>query len=89
MSDDTVSGQTGRGRIEDERVGHGTSDGYSASTPSIAVNPDNTRLFDRVTSQLRHSRLGLCSWAVGSLPREAVGRRTPSCISLCMYVEGT
>jgi hypothetical protein len=31
MSDDAVSGQAGRGRIEDERVGHGTSDGYSDS----------------------------------------------------------
>ncbi|MPZ17388.1 MAG: DUF4173 domain-containing protein [Luteitalea sp.] len=32
MSDDAVSGQAGRGRIEDERVGHGTSDGYSDSS---------------------------------------------------------
>src|SRR5439155_7666152 len=31
MSGDTVSGQSGRGRIEDERVGRGTSDGYSDS----------------------------------------------------------
>jgi hypothetical protein len=31
MSDDAVSGQAGRGRIEDERVDHGTSDGYSDS----------------------------------------------------------
>ncbi|MPY90580.1 MAG: DUF4173 domain-containing protein [Luteitalea sp.] len=31
MSDDAVSGQAGRGPIEDERVGHGTSDGYSDS----------------------------------------------------------
>lgn len=31
MSDDAVSGQAGRGRIEDDRVGHGTSDGYSDS----------------------------------------------------------
>jgi hypothetical protein len=28
MNDDAVSGQAGRGQIEDERVGHGTSDGY-------------------------------------------------------------
>jgi len=31
MSDDAVSAQAGRGRIEDERVGLGTSDGYSDS----------------------------------------------------------
>jgi hypothetical protein len=31
MSDDAVSGQAGRGRIEDQRVGDGTSDGYSDS----------------------------------------------------------
>ena len=31
MSNDAVSGQAGRGRIEDERVGHGTSDGHSDS----------------------------------------------------------
>ncbi len=31
MSDDAVSGQAGRGGIEDERAGHGTSDGYSDS----------------------------------------------------------
>jgi hypothetical protein len=31
MGDDAVSGPAGRGRIEDERVGHGTSDGYSDS----------------------------------------------------------
>jgi hypothetical protein len=31
MRDDAVSGQAGRGRIEDERVGHGASDGYSDS----------------------------------------------------------
>ena len=31
MSDDAVSGQAGRGRIEDERVGHRTSDGYADS----------------------------------------------------------
>src|SRR5688572_8782568 len=31
MSDDTVSAQAGRGRIEGERVGQGTSDGYSDS----------------------------------------------------------
>src|SRR5947208_12048806 len=31
MSDDAVSGRVGRGRIEDERVGHGTSSGYSDS----------------------------------------------------------
>ena len=31
MSGDVVSGQAGRGRIEDERVGHGTSHGYSDS----------------------------------------------------------
>ena len=31
MSDDTVSGQAGRGPIEDERVGQGASDGDSDS----------------------------------------------------------
>jgi hypothetical protein len=31
MSDDAVSGHAGRGRIEDERVGHGTSNGHSDS----------------------------------------------------------
>jgi hypothetical protein len=32
MNDDAVFGQAGRGRIEDERVGHGTSGGYSDSS---------------------------------------------------------
>jgi len=31
MSDDAVSGQAGRGQLEDERGGHGTSGGYSDS----------------------------------------------------------
>ena len=29
MNDDAVSGQAGRGRIEDDRVGHGTFNGYA------------------------------------------------------------
>ena len=31
ISDQTMSGQTGRRQIEDERVGHSSSDGYSDS----------------------------------------------------------